>query len=211
MKAADDLALGVECAWPLPAKANRSERVWLAVVALLLVVGAWQAGRGLWIQAKASVAQVLIAQAWSRTLRGESATRAWPWADTWPVARLTVPRLGVEYYVLEGADGSAIAFGPGHVRGTALPGSSGNSVIGGHRDTHLAFLREVKPGDAIVIERADGARLTYRAGRAEVMDRREIWAMEQAGPTRLTLVTCYPFDALRAGGPLRYVLLAFLS
>jgi sortase A len=53
--------------------------------------------------------------------------------------------------------------------------------------------------------------VNYRAASAEVMDRREVWVMEQAGPARLTLVTCYPFDALRAGGPLRYVLLAFLS
>jgi hypothetical protein len=35
--------------------------------------------------------------------------------------------------------------------------------------------------------------------------------MDQAGPARLTLITCYQFDALRAGGPQRYVLLAFLS
>src|SRR3954465_9020365 len=110
MRAAHDLPLGVECAWPLPAKVNRRERLWLAVVVLLLAVGAWQAGRGLWIQVKASVAQVLIAQAWSRTLAGQTAVRPWSWADTWPVARLTVPRLGVEYYVLEGADGSAMAF-----------------------------------------------------------------------------------------------------
>jgi len=211
MKAADELPVGVECAWPLPAKASRADRIWLAAAALVLVVGAWQASRGLWIQAKATVAQVLIAHAWSRTLAGKADARPWPWADTWPVARLTVPRLGAEYYVLEGADGSAMAFGPGHARGTAFPGSAGNSVIGGHRDTHLAFLRELRPGDEIVVERPDGARVSYRAGRAEVMDRRAVWVMEQAGPTRLTLVTCYPFDALRAGGPLRYVLVAFLG
>jgi len=29
------------------------------------------------------------------------------------------------------------------------------------------------------------------------------------GPTRLTLVTCYPFDALGVDGPLRYVVVAF--
>jgi sortase A len=63
----------------------------------------------------------------------------------------------------------------------------------------------------VVIQRPDGTRVNYRAASAEVMDRREVWVMEQAGPARLTLVTCYPFDALRAGGPLRYVLLAFLS
>ena len=188
-----------------------ANRVWLALLALLLAAGAWQAGRGAWIQAKALIAQVLVAKAWSRTLRGETQVRPWPWADTWPVARLSVPRLGIDRYILEGADGSAMAFGPGHARGTAGPGTAGNSVIGGHRDTHLAFLREVKGGDVIVIERPDGVRLTYRAARPEVMDRREVWVMEQAGPTRLTLVTCYPFDALRAGGPLRYVLLAFLS
>jgi sortase A len=203
--------MGVECAWPVPPKTSVADRIGLALVAVLLMVGAWQAGRGVWIQAKATLAQVLIARAWSRTLAGESAVKPWPWADTWPVAKLIVPRLGVERYVLAGADGPAIAFGPGHAGGTARPGEPGNSVIGGHRDTHLAFLREVRRGDVLVIERQDGARVTYRVGRAEVLDRRDVWVMKQAGPTRLTLITCYPFDALRAGGPQRYVLLAFLS
>jgi len=190
---------------------SRVDRISFALALVLLVVGAWQLGRGAWIQAKASLAQVLIAKAWTSTLAGEARVRPWPWADTWPVAKLTIPRLGIEHYVLEGADGSAMAFGPGHAQGTALPGTTGNSVIGGHRDTHLAFLRQVRPGDAVVIQRPDGTRVNYRAASAEVMDRREVWVMEQAGPARLTLVTCYPFDALRAGGPLRYVLLAFLS
>ena len=206
-----ETALGVECAWPIPPKASRADRLWLALVVVLLLAGAWQAGRGLWIQAKAAFAQVLIAKAWSRTLAGEHRVKPWPWADTWPVARLTVPRLGVDCYVLAGSDGSALAFGPGHAEGTAQPGAPGNSVIGGHRDTHLAFLRAVKPGDQLIVQRPDGSRAAYRAASAEIVDRRDVWVMEQAGATRLTLITCYPFDALRAGGPLRYVLLAFLS
>jgi sortase A len=211
VKSDNDLPIGVECAWPIPPKSSAADRAWLAIIAILLTLGAWQAGRGLWIQAKAGVAQVLISRAWARTLAGENAVKPWPWADTWPVAKLVVPRLGIERYVLAGADGSALAFGPGHADGTARPGEQGNSVIGGHRDTHLAFLREVRPGDALIIERPDRARVTYRVGRAEILDRRDIWAMHQAGPTRLTLITCYPFDALRAGGRQRYVLLAFLS
>jgi sortase A len=75
----------------------------------------------------------------------------------------------------------------------------------------LAFLREIRPGDALIVERPDGVRVAYRVSAAEVLDRRDVWVMEQAGSTRLTLITCYPFDALRAGGPQRYVLLAFLS
>ena len=206
-----EIALGVECAWtPLP-EPRRSSWLWIVFITLLVALGAWELGRGAWIQAKAWLAQSLIAHAWARTLSGERQAKPWPWADTWPVARLTVPRLGIERYVLAGADGTAMAFGPGHVSGTPLPGEAGNSVIGGHRDTHLAFLAKLKPGDMLIAERADGRRVTYRVSAMEVLDRREVWVTKQEGPARLTLVTCYPFDAWRAGGNQRYVLVAFLS
>ena len=203
-----DAAWGVECAWPAARAGRRTSRGWFVLGIVLVALGTWQLGRGVWIQAKAWLAQELIAHAWSRTLAGEREVRPWGWADTWPVARLTVPRLGVERYVLAGADGAAMPFGPGHMHGTALPGAAGNSVIGGHRDTHLAFMRRLRPGDALVVERPDGARTSYRVASAEVLDRREIWVAKQDGPTRLTLVTCYPFDALGADGPLRYVVVA---
>lgn len=182
-----------------------------AAAALLVVLGAWQLGDGLWIEAKAWLAKGLIAQAWSRTLQGEPRAKPWPWADTWPVARLSVPRLRIERYVLAGAHGAALAFGPGHATGTALPGEEGNSLIGGHRDTHLAFLGELEPGDEIVVERRDGTRVYYRVSGAQVVDRRDTWIAHQDGSARLTLVTCWPLDAWRAGGDERYAVTAEAS
>ena len=38
------------------------------------------------------------------------------------MARLSVPRLGLERHVLAGAHGRSLAFGPGHLDGTPLPG-----------------------------------------------------------------------------------------
>lgn len=215
MRHEHELCLGVECAWPpvpppvarRPPRAQR--RVRLALAIALLALGGWQFGRGAWLQAKAWLAQVLIAQAWQRTLAGDARAKPWPWADTWPVARLSVPSLGIERYVLEGADGAALAFGPGHLRGTALPGEQGNSVIGGHRDTHLAFLRRLAPGAQIVVETRSGGRRRYAVRYTQVLDRYDIWATRQEGPARLTLVTCFPFDALRAGGTQRYVVWAY--
>jgi sortase A len=183
----------------------------LAAAALLLAFGVWQVSDGLWIQAKARLAQVLIAQAWSRTLEGAKQAKPWPWADTWPVARLSVPRLGIERYVLAGTHGATLAFGPGHASDTARPGEAGNSMIGGHRDTHLAFLGELDPGDEILIERADGRSVKYRVGATHVLHRSELWIASQEGPPRLTLVTCYPLDAWRAGGDQRYAVVAFSS
>ena len=212
-----DVALGVECAFPppqgslgdRPRRMRRIARIGLGVlVAVLFVAGLWQIGRAAYIHAKAEVAQVLLRQAWARTLAGEREAKPWPWADTWPVARLLVPDRRIELFVLAGANGRAIAFGPGHVFGTALPGDAGNSAIGGHRDTHLAFLRDMSVGEEIVVERRDGAKRRYRVDRAQVVDKRETWVLKDDGPTRLTLVTCYPFDAVRAGGSKRYVVTA---
>ena len=209
-------ALGVECALPAGyplrsepyAALRRAPKVATALLIACLGAGVWQIGEGLCIHAKARFAQFLIADAWDRTLAGERSVKPWPWADTWPVARLHALATGDQLYVLSGADGRAIAFGPGHVRGTPLPGRQGNSVIGGHRDTHFAFLRDLKQGDELAVQREDGLVHQYRVSDMKVVDKSDIQVASNYGPTRLTLVTCWPFDALRAGGPERYVVSA---
>ena len=82
-------------------------------------------------------------------------------------------------------------------------------MISGHRDTHLAFLRELPVGAEIDVQAVDGSRRRYVVRYTQVLDRRDVWIAKQEGPTRLTLVTCFPFDALRAGGPQRYVVWAY--
>jgi sortase A len=183
-------------------------RLTLAAALILALAGALQFGHGAWIYAKAQLAQVLIENAWQRRLAGEPAPKPWPWADTSPVARLEAPAQGVRIYVLAGSSGRTLAFGPGHQAGTPNPGERGNSVIGGHRDTHLSFLRDVKRGELMRIERPDGVWVDYRVTELDVLDRRETWVLRDGGGTRLTLVTCWPFDALAAGGPERYVVIA---
>jgi len=180
----------------------------LGAALVLAIAGAACLGEGAWIHAKAHLARRLIERAWQRALAGEPAPKPWPWADTWPVARLDVPSHGISLFVLAGSSGRTLAFGPGHEQGTPAPGTRGNSVIGGHRDTHLGFLEKIKPGDSIRIQRPDGARVEYRVTQLDVLDKRDTWVTRNDGATRLTLVTCWPFDALRAGGPERYVVIA---
>ncbi len=183
----------------------------LALVALCLgAAGCGFAGRGAWIFVKAKVAQVLLARAWNatRAAGGAEAVKPWPWADTWPVARLTVPRLGVEAIVLAGGHGQAMAFGPAHVAVTAAPGNDGNVVLAGHRDTHFRFLRELEVGDEIVLEAGVGEARRYRVEEAVVVDQRDGRALDPTAEPALTLITCYPFETVVPGGPLRYVVRA---
>ncbi len=192
----------------LAVRETRRHRWRLALAATLLVLGGWQFGQGAFIRAKALLAQALLQAAWDRTLAGEAHVTPWPWADTWPVARLDVPSLDIDQLVLAGANGRTIAFGPGHVFGTAAPGEAGNSVIAGHRDTNLAFLAELQVGSDVRIQRPDGRWVTYRVQSALVLDKRDTWVLSGSPATELTLITCYPFNAWRAGGPQRYVVRA---
>ena len=176
-------------------------------VVLLLLLGAWQAGHGAWIHAKAQLAQYLLQRAWARTLDGERDARPWPWADTWPVARLRVPAHGVDLIVLDGVSGRTLAFAPGHASGSPVPGAPGTAVISGHRDTHFRFLAALKPDDEIVVELPGRPAARFRVVDSAVVDSRMAVIRAADGPA-LALLTCYPFDALRAGGPLRWVVTA---
>jgi sortase A len=177
----------------------------LALVGLLVAGLALTAG-GLWIPAKAVLARVLLERAWAAADGGAEQPRPWPWADTWPVARLTLPG-GRPLVVLAGASGRTLAFGPGHVDGTARPGEAGNVVVAGHRDTHFHALRDLVPGDELVLEAPGGALRRYAVRSTQIVRYDDARALAP-GDDRLTLVTCWPFDALRPGGPLRYVVVA---
>ena len=180
----------------------------LVIAAALAIAGAALFGNGVYLYAKARVAQLLLARAWSRTLHGERDVKPWRWADTWPVAKIEFPRQRASAIVLAGASGRTMAFGPGHLDGTAMPGERGNCAISAHRDTQFAVLRDVIAGDPIVVQSRDGRTLRYRVREARVVDRRDTSVLvPTAGPT-LTLITCYPFDAVVPGGRLRYVVVA---
>ncbi len=168
----------------------------------------WQLGEGSWIYAKAWLAQHLLQRAWSRTQAGEADAKPWPWADTWPVARLMVPSQHVDQIVLEGAYGRTLAFGPGHVESAWPIGSSGTIILTGHRDTHFRFLKRLQPNDVIELDTTAGIRRRYRVKETHIADSRNTSIDVTHDQPRLVLVTCYPFDAIQAGGPLRYVVTA---
>lgn len=183
----------------------RAQMILLLCVAM---TGMLLFGHGTWIYAKAKLAQVLLDGAWSRTLQGEQQVKPWRWSDTWPVAKIEFPRQHREFIVLAGASGRAMAFGPGHVAGTAAPGTIGNCVISAHRDTQFAVLHDIDIGDDIVIETKSGQTVRYRVRSIRVVNQRDTAVMAGSGDRRLTLITCYPFNAIAPGGELRYAVVA---
>ncbi len=147
-------------------------------------------------------------RAWKKAENGQQAPPPWPWADTHPVARLSAKGGDIELIVLEGGSARTLAFGPGHLSISVLPGENGNSIIAGHRDTHFLFLQYMQRGETIHVELPDGRKHLYQVTEIDVVDsRRGSLVLDTESPT-LSLVTCYPFNALEAGGPMRFVVSA---
>jgi sortase A len=193
-------------ALPLPPASTlrRPPRFPTAAAAILCIAGLVLFGQGVWIHAKALLAQVLLERAFAASLADGQPVKPWSWADIWPVARIEVPRLHRSEIALAGSSGQALAFGPGHVELTPNAGERGVAVYSAHRDTHFAFLKKVAIGDDIDITGSDGRRFRYRADATSVARFDASGIDPLAGGHQLVLSTCWPFDALTQG-PERYL------
>ncbi len=186
----------------------RCDRLSGLLVAGLVLVGTQQVFDAALIKSKAELARVLIDRAWTLSIAGDQVVKPWPWADTWPVARLLIPDREVDLPVLYGAQGNALAFGPGYEAASAQPGERGLTVIAGHRDTHFAFIGELSIDDQLSLQGRDGRWLHYRVSSLEVVDSGTALPPATDSLDGLVLVTCYPLDAIRPGGSLRYLAFA---
>jgi len=179
-------------------------RLIVAILATLAIVLTLNAG---YIHAKAALAQVLLTRAWDAMRIDGQPHRPWPWADSHPVARLRMPRLDIEQIVLAGDSGRTMAFGPGWAEASAAPGSIGTTIISAHRDTHFDWLSGIAPNDHVELESTTSLH-RYRVLNMHIADSRREQLSLSANANQLILVTCWPFDSVVSGGPLRFVVVA---
>jgi sortase A len=111
-----------------------------------------------------------------------------------PVARLLIPRIGLDAIVLEGVDGDELNAGPGHVPGSAIPGEAGNAVVSAHRDRHFSRFDELSIGDTVTTE-TPGARTSWVIVAKRVIDKNDP-ALFHTRDATLTLTTCWPIRFL---------------
>lgn len=191
------------------ARLSAAETIVLAIIALIALAGLMLIGKGFYMKVKAEVSQVLLKRSFEAQLRGNADGKPWPWADFRTAAEIIAPRLNHSAIVLEGASGEALAFGPAWLTTTPRPGDEGTAVIAAHRDTHFRWLKDVTPGDLLVLTRKDGRRFLFRAGEGRVARWDESGINASASGHHLALATCWPFDAVEQG-PMRYIVSAEL-
>jgi sortase A len=123
-----------------------------------------------------------------------------------PIGQITIPRIGADFYMVEGVELRYLQQGPGHFPGTPLPGQAGNAAVAGHRTTYKApFNRidELEPGDPITITTLQGT-FTYsvlpQPGENpgdppqghRIVSPSAVEILDDKGDNRLTLMACNP-------------------
>jgi sortase A len=114
------------------------------------------------------------------------------------LARLLIPRIGVDVMVVEGVTLDDLAKGPGHYRETPLPGALGSTAIAGHRTGWSApfyNLDHVRTGDTVTLVTKAG-RYVYRVTGRTIVKPSAVWVLDGNPKSRahysLTLTTCTP-------------------
>lgn len=181
------------------------------IIGLLFLIGMLLLAHGLYIPAKAQVAQILLNHAWETSLAERQPVKPWPWADTYPVARLTVPSQAINQIVLAGDEGNSLAFGPGLNLHSDLGKDTGIVEISGHRDTHFHFLKDLKPDDSLLLETPDRHITHYRVLETRVVNTKHTKFHVPNQGQWMVLVTCYPFNAIQSNPRFRFVVIALAT
>ncbi|MDE0236634.1 MAG: sortase, partial [bacterium] len=124
------------------------------------------------------------------------------------IARIQIPRIGLDKTVVEGVRVGDLRKGPGHYPATAMLGQEGNAAIAGHRTTYGAPFGEIDellPGDEIIITTIQGEFIYRVLEQGEgfghlIVPPTAVEVLDQdfsVHPNRLTLTACHPKGSAR--------------
>ena len=180
----------------------------LLLIFLLLAGGGYFAVAAFKIEIKARLAQVLLQHAWHKAIKTGEDQRPWKSFDGTPILRLTIPRHEVDQIVLAGTSGQALAFGPAFHEESKLPGAGGTTVLSSHRDSHGIYIKQLQKGDIIKLQDRFQQWHTYTIEDFSILNVKTDTISATNTTEVLLIITCYPFDTLTSGTPLRYVVSA---
>src|SRR5215469_8101404 len=124
------------------------------------------------------------------------------------LTKLSIPKIGLEDIVLEGASQHSLLLGPAHLSASAIPGTVGNAVIAGHRDTFFRHIHSLRYGDDIYVLRS-GKRFHYVVRSRKIVEPTDLSVLKATKDGELTLITCYPTHAI-GPAPHRLIIVAKL-
>ena len=122
------------------------------------------------------------------------------------LAILRIPSLKLEVPVYDGTTDAVLDLAAGRIEGTALPGTTGNVGIAAHRDGFFRVLKDLKQGDALLLDTPVAAE-QYRVEWIRITTPHDVSVIGPTPSPAVTLVGCYPFYHV-GSAPKRFIVRA---
>lgn len=162
----------------------------------LLIIGSSLCLHASWLPIKGWLSEQLISYSWHQATLSQQKIKPWPWADTYPIAKISFERLNKKVVVLNGGDPTTLAFSAGAIAPFNQASGTQPFVVAGHRDSHFSFLNEVLMNDIISLADKYGQNQLYQVEAIDIVDASTGKLPMLAEDSPLVLITCYPFEAL---------------
>ncbi|MFA5800890.1 MAG: class E sortase [Thermoleophilia bacterium] len=110
------------------------------------------------------------------------------------IARIEIPKIGVNAIVVEGTTEGSLRKGPGHLEETPLPGMGGNFGVAGDRVLYggpFLNLDEVGEGDEVTLQTSYGV-FKYVIVGTRLTVPEDVSDLQPQGYDSITLITCDP-------------------
>ena len=180
----------------------------IVVIGTVLIASTWLLNQGPGTaKVRHWISKGLLYTAWVRTQSSGEHIKPWPWAKTWPLARLSIPDLGVEHIVVAHASEKSVEFTLGHLESSVPPGEVGNSGLLVRREGYYEFLKSLKPNDLLELESLHSGKWLYRVSAVYVVPKTNTQILASSSNRRLTLISCYPCNSEKESY-FRYVIVA---
>src|SRR5262249_7590931 len=108
------------------------------------------------------------------------------------LAILRIPRLKLEVPVYDGTADAVLDLAAGRIEDTALPGTPGNVGIAAHRDGFFRVLKDIREGDALVLDTPVSTE-QYEVEWIRITSPDDVSVIGPTPGSAVTLVGCYPF------------------
>lgn len=155
------------------------------------------------------IANSLVRSAWLRTQAGGEQVKPWPWAQVWPIARLTMLYSDTEHVILKQEKQLKSSIGLNYLESSVLPGEIGNTVLSAHPSLYFSFLSKLNLDDILVLESPRTGKLHYRVSESFIVDKTYTQLLDHGSKRRLIIISCYQCDENNTNASsLRYVVIA---
>jgi len=119
---------------------------------------------------------------------------------------LRIPRIKLEVPVYDGTTDAVLDLAAGRIESTALPGTLGNVGIAAHRDGFFRVLKDIKRGDALVLD-TPASTEQYQVEWIRITTPDDVSVIYPTPGRAVTLVGCYPFYYV-GSAPQRFIVRA---